>query len=61
MNFRNRKIRLGIVLALAVVAAVFAWRTSTPKAPPPCVPGRQEVKDASGTIVEIKRTECAKG
>lgn len=59
MNFRNRKIRQGIVIALAVVAAFVAWRmqTAEPKRPP-CVPGREEVKDSSGKITEIKRTVC---
>ncbi|WP_066795318.1 hypothetical protein [Sphingomonas soli] len=58
MKMPNRKLRLGIVLAIAVVAAFVAWRTSTPKERPPCVPGREEVRDDKGEIVEIKRTEC---
>ncbi|RYE00561.1 MAG: hypothetical protein EOP61_13620 [Sphingomonadales bacterium] len=58
MKWRNRKIRIAIVLAIAVVAAFVAWRTSTPKERPPCVPGREETKNASGKIVEIKRVEC---
>ncbi len=58
MNRRNRKLRLGIVLAIAVVAAFFAWRTSTPKDRPACVPGREEVKDDGGNVIEIKRTSC---
>lgn len=61
MKWRDRKVRIAIVLAIAVVAAFVAWRTSTPKEAPPCVPGRQEVKDSSGKIIEIKRTECARG
>jgi hypothetical protein len=61
MNWRNRKLRLGIVLAIGVFVAFYAWRTSTPTALPSCKPGREEVKDASGKIVEIKRIECHKG
>ncbi|MES2987807.1 MAG: hypothetical protein V4808_07865 [Pseudomonadota bacterium] len=60
MNWRNRKARIAIVLAIAVIAAFVAWRTSTPKGRPPCVPGREEIKDAAGKIIEIKRTECVK-
>ena len=62
MNWRNRKLRLGIVLAIAAFAAFYAWRTSTPSGElPACVPGREEVKDSSGKVVEIKRTECHRG
>lgn len=61
MSWNRRKIRIGIVLAIAVVAAFYAWRTSTPTGLPPCVPGREEIKDDSGKIIEIKRTECSKG
>ena len=57
MNWRNRKLRLGLVLAIAVFAAVYAWRTSTP-VHKDCVPGREEVKDASGKVVEVKRKTC---
>ena len=60
MDWRSRKIRIGFVLALAVIAAVVAWRTSTPKSRPPCVPGREETRDAAGKVIEIKRTECAR-
>jgi membrane protein implicated in regulation of membrane protease activity len=56
---RNRKIRLALVLALAVVSAYFAWRTSQGQGKrPPCVPGRHEEKDASGTVVKITNTTC---
>ncbi|MBX3564554.1 MAG: hypothetical protein KF730_08265 [Sphingomonas sp.] len=58
MNWRNRKVRIAIVLAIAMIAAFVAWRTSTPKEQPACVPGRAEVKDASGKVTEIKRTTC---
>ena len=58
MNWRDRKVRIAIVLAIAVVAAFIAWRTSTPKDKPPCVPGRHEVKDTAGKVIEIKRTTC---
>jgi hypothetical protein len=57
MIWRNRKLRLGIVLALAAFALFYAWRTSQPKAVE-CVAGREEVKDASGAVIEIKRKTC---
>jgi hypothetical protein len=59
MLLRNRKLRLGIVLALAVFAAFYAWRTSqTENKPPPCEPGRHEEKDASGKVTKVTRTTC---
>ncbi|RYD62697.1 MAG: hypothetical protein EOP58_12745 [Sphingomonadales bacterium] len=59
MNFRNRKLRLAILLAIAAFAAFYAWRTSMTKDEPrDCVAGRAEVKDASGKVTEIKRTTC---
>ena len=60
MGLRNRKLRLGIVLALAVVAAFVAWRADQREANPrpPCEPGRQEEKDASGKVVKVTRTTC---
>lgn len=57
MNWRDRKVRFAIVLAIAVMAAFVAWRTSQPE-PGACTPGREEVKDAGGKVVEIKRTAC---
>lgn len=57
--WRNRKLRLGIVLAIAVIATYVAWRTSQPEAQrPPCEPGRQEQKDASGKVTKVTRTTC---
>ena len=62
MNWRDRKVRIAIVLAIAVFAAFYAWRSSTQTGKDPaCVPGREEVKDAGGTVVEIKRTTCTEG
>jgi hypothetical protein len=59
MGWRNRKVRLAIVLALAVFAAFTTWRTSQTQASrPPCEPGRQEEKDASGKVVKVSRTTC---
>jgi len=59
MGLRNRKIRLAIVLAIAVVAAFVAWRTSqAEKRQPPCEPGRHEEKDASGKVTKVTRTTC---
>lgn len=57
--WRNRKLRLGIVLAIAIVAAFVAWRTNqtTPRKPP-CEPGRHEEKDASGKVIKVTRTTC---
>ncbi|WP_109806589.1 hypothetical protein [Sphingosinithalassobacter portus] len=57
MNLRARKWRLAIIIALAVLAGYVAWRTQTPKEQP-CVPGREEVKDASGKVVEIQTRTC---
>ena len=60
MNWKNRKLRLGIVLAIAVFTIFYVWRTSTPKDEPrDCSPGREEVKDDSGKVVAIKRKTCA--
>lgn len=57
--WRNRKLRLGIVLALAVFAAFYAWRTSqVEQRRPPCEPGRHEEKDASGKVIKVTRTTC---
>lgn len=59
MNWRDRKVRIAIVLAIAVFAAFMAWRTGNlGSKKPACVPGREEVKDASGKVVEIKRHTC---
>jgi hypothetical protein len=57
---RRRMLRLAIVLAIAVAAAWFAWRTSEERRPKaePCVPGREEVKDSSGNVTEIIRRTC---
>ena len=59
--WRNRKLRLAIVLAIAVFAAFYAWRTSDKSGRPTCTPGRVEEKDASGKVVKITRTDCVKG
>lgn len=59
MKLRNRRLRLGILLGLAVFAGFYAWRTSQKIEKGDCTPGREEVKDASGTIVEIKNRICA--
>lgn len=59
MQGRSRRVRIAIVLALAVFAAFFAWRNSpyaTRK--PPCEPGRHEEKDSSGKVVKITNTTC---
>lgn len=58
--WRNRKLRLGIVLAIAVIAAYVAWRTNQTPPPKPCEPGRHEEKDASGKVIKVTRTTCFK-
>jgi hypothetical protein len=57
--WRNRKLRLGIVLAIAVFAAFYAWRMEQGDAKkPPCESGRHEEKDAGGKVVKVTRTSC---
>ncbi|WP_168355779.1 hypothetical protein [Sphingomonas gei] len=56
--WRNRKLRLGIVLAIAVFVAFYAWRTSQSEGRKPCEPGRHEEKDASGKVIKVSRTTC---
>lgn len=56
--WRNRKLRLGIVLAIAVIAAFVAWRTNQTVPRKPCEPGRHEEKDASGKVIKVTRTTC---
>ncbi|WP_448664464.1 hypothetical protein ACG3SL_07250 [Sphingomonas sp. CJ20] len=59
MRWGNRKLRLGIVLAIAITAAFVAWRTDQAKQPhAKCEPGRVEEKDASGAVTKITRTTC---
>jgi len=58
MSWRNRKLRLALVLALAIITAWTAWRTSQTPEHKPCVPGRFEEKDTSGKVVKITRTAC---
>lgn len=58
MRWANRKTRVAVVLAIAVMLAVVAYRTSQRSPVPPCEPGRIEEKDASGKVVKISRTEC---
>lgn len=59
MNLRNRKLRLAILLGLAVFAGFYAWRTSQKIEQGECTPSREEVKDAAGKVVEIKSRICA--
>lgn len=54
----NRKTRLAIILAIAVVAAVVAWRTSERGAAPVCTEDRVVEKDDSGKVTKITRTHC---
>ena len=56
---RNRRLRLALVLALAVFAAFTTWRMGQSNGgKPPCTPGRQEEKDSSGKVVRITHTTC---
>jgi hypothetical protein len=57
----NRKTRLAIVLAIAIVSVVVAWRTSERGGLPPCKENRTEEKDTSGKVVRITRTHCPQG
>ncbi|QIG80591.1 hypothetical protein [Stakelama tenebrarum] len=52
-----RKWRIAIILALAIAAAYVAWRSQGPQEAP-CEPGREEVKDDSGNVVEIRTVTC---
>ena len=54
---RNRKVRIAIVLTIAIVAAFISWRTNTPKG---CEEGRKEIRDEAGKVTRIERTYCAK-
>ncbi len=56
---RRLKVRLAVVLTLAIVAAVVAWR-SAPVRGPVCTAGRHEERDASGKVVRITHTECVR-
>ena len=59
MSPRHRKIRVAIVLTIAIVAIFTAWRTNQAQhAEKKCVSGRHEEKDASGTVVRVTRTTC---
>lgn len=54
---RRLKVRLAVVLTLAIIAAVVAWRSS-PEHDTACTPGRHEERDASGKLVRITHTDC---
>lgn len=59
--FRHRKLRLGLVLGIALIAAYVAWRTGSFSDQPkqkPCVEGRNEIKDDKGKVVQVTRTTC---
>jgi hypothetical protein len=56
--WRNRKLRLGIVLAIAVFAAFYAWRTNQAIPGKRCEPGRHEEKEAGGKVIKVTRTTC---
>jgi hypothetical protein len=58
--WRNRKLRLAIVIGVALVAIYVAWRMEQARQPErePCVPGRQVETDASGKVVSITNRIC---
>lgn len=60
MDRRRRRWRLALVVALAVVVLWVAWRTGPDGRPKDanCVPSREEIKDATGEVTRIVRTEC---
>lgn len=60
MRWADRKTRIAVALAIAVVGAVVVWRTATVPGSgrAPCEPGRIEQKDAAGKVVKITRTTC---
>ena len=58
MRWPNRKIRIAVVLAVAIVVAYVAWRTGERKPQAPCDSGRWIEKDASGAVVKISRKAC---
>jgi hypothetical protein len=55
---RNRKVRIAIVLAIAVFVGFYAWRTNQSPSQQPCEPGRWEEKDANGAVIKISRKHC---
>ncbi|UYY78168.1 hypothetical protein [Sphingomonas sp. R1] len=52
------KVRLAVVLTLAIIAAVVAWRSASMPQKPACTAGRHEERDAGGKVVRITHTEC---
>jgi hypothetical protein len=61
VNWRNRKLRLALILGLAVFIAFTAWRMGQANpAKAPCEPGRQVEKDAAGKVVKITNRTCIK-
>jgi hypothetical protein len=58
VRWADRKLRLAVVLTIAVVVAVVAWRMGDGRRAGPCESGRWEEKDASGKVVKISRKEC---
>jgi len=57
---RRLKVRLAVILTLAIVAAVVAWRSASVPQRPVCTAGRHEERDASGKLVRITHTECVR-
>lgn len=55
---RRLKVRLAVVLALAIIAAVVAWRSASVPQKPACTTERHEERDSSGKVVRITHTEC---
>ncbi len=61
MTPQNRKARLAIALAVAVLVAFVAWRSGPGSGRQDgCVPSRIEEKDANGKVTRINSVVCAK-
>ncbi len=56
-DWRSRRFRMALVVGLAVVVAVVAWRVGE-REKPECAPERVEERDAAGRVVSIHKVEC---
>ncbi|ODP38312.1 hypothetical protein [Sphingomonas turrisvirgatae] len=53
--------RIALLIALAGVALYVGWRSGGFEQEPqakPCEPGRQEIKDNAGKVIQVIRTTC---
>lgn len=59
-NTMRRRIVLVAVMGLLGLAVwQFGWFQEEQPKGPPCVPGRQEIKDAQGKVIQVMNTICA--